>query len=559
MKVTKSAGLAASILAIALVVTGCSSGGGDSNGANSSDGKKTLSPTGDQNIQPASALKDGGTLRVPLQSFPPNWNYPEIDGTLQDTFDVMKTMMLSPYTINAKGEPTLNEDLVSSVDVKDDPLTITYNINEKAHWSDGTPITWKDFEANWTAQSGKDADYQIADPTGYNQMKSVTQGSSAKQAIVTYSTPFSDWKSMFTYLYPASVIGTAKGFNTGYADKIPVTSGPFKLKKLDKTAQTVTVERDSTWWGDKPKLDTVTFRALDGDADVDAYLNNEIDLVSVGTSDRYDRVKNAKNTTLRAAPSANFFHIDMSTSGILKDKQIRLAVQSAVNREAVAGVIYGTLPYKVSLLNNHIFLSTDGGYKDEAGDYAKSDADRAKKLLEDDGWTAGSDGTRTKDGKKLTMSVTIPAGTKVSADIAQVVQSELQEIGIKLSIDTVPVDTFFSDYITPGKYDLTMFSWGGTGYHAAGVSIYTSAKQGQNYGRVSDAAIDKLLESAITDPDESSSNTSYNDADKLIWELGHSIPITQQPRIIASSPKLANYGARPGATDLDWTKIGFEK
>lgn len=556
MKFSTSAGVTAGILAAALVLTGCSGGGTTSS---TSDGKKTLSSTGDQNIQPASALKDGGTLRVPLASYPPNWNFPELDGTLQDTYDVMKTMMLSPYTINAKGQPTLDKDLVSSVDVQDSPLVTTYNINPKAHWSDGTPITWKDFEANWKAENGSDAKYQISDPTGYNQMSSVKKGTSDRQAIVTYSTPFADWKSMFTYLYPASVIGTADGFNTGYADKIPVTSGPFKLKSLDKTAQTVTVVRDDSWWGTKPKLDTVVFRALDGDADVDAYLNNEIDVVSASTSDRYDRVKKAKNSVLRAAPSANFFHIDMSTSGILKDKSLRLAVQSAIDRNAVAGVIYGSLPYKVSLLDNHIFLSTDAGYKDEAGKYGSADVARAKKLLDDDGWKTGSGATRTKGGKPLTMAVTIPAGVTTSAQIAQVVQSQLADVGIKLTINTVPVDTFFSDYITPGKYDLTMFSWGGTGYHAAGVSIYTSAAQGQNYGRVSDSAIDKLLNSAITEPDTSKSDAEYNAADKKIWQLGHSLPITQQPRVIASSPKLANYGARPGATDLDWTKVGFEK
>lgn len=557
MKYQKTSVLAAGIVAVALVLTGCSGGGTTSSTA---DGKQTLSPNGDQNIQPASALKDGGTLRVPLSSFPPNWNFSELDGTLQDTYDVMKTMMLSPYTIDAKGAPVLDTDLVSSVDVKDSPLTITYNINSKAHWSDGTPITWKDFEANWKSLNGSNPKYTISDPTGYNQMKSVTQGTSAKQAIVTYSTPFADWKSMFNYLYPASIVGTPEGFNTAYVDKIPVTSGPFKLKTLDKTGQTVTVERDDTWWGDKPKLDTVVFRALDGDADVDAYLNNEIDVVSASTSDRYDRIKKgAKNTKLRAAPSANFFHIDMSSSGILKDKQLRLAVQSAIDRQSVAGVIYGTLPYKVSLLNNHIFLSTDAGYKNEAGKYGSADADRAKKLLDDDGWKTGSGDVRTKDGKKLTMAVTIPAGVTTSANIAQVVQSQLADVGIKLTINTVPVDTFFSDYITPGKYDLTMFSWGGTGYHAAGVSIYTSAAQGQNYGRVSDSAIDKLLNSAITEPDTSKSDADYNAADKKIWELGHSLPITQQPRVIASSPKLANYGARPGATDLDWTKVGFEK
>jgi hypothetical protein len=51
----------------------------------------------------------------------------------------------------------------------------------------------------------------------------------------------------------------------------------------------------------------------------------------------------------------------------------------------------------------------------------------------------------------------------------------------------------------------------------------------------------------------------YNQADEAIWEIGHSMPIIQQPLISAQSPKLANYGARAGATDLDWTIVGFTK
>ncbi len=143
----------------------------------------------------------------------------------------------------------------------EDPLTITYTVNPKAMWNDGTPITWKDFEALWKANNGTDPSYQIGDSTGWKDIESVTQGSDERQAIVKYSTPFSDWKSLFSPLYPASVIGTPDGFNNGYKDKVPVSAGPYKVSKLDETAGTVTLVPDEKWWGDKPKLDQVIFRS----------------------------------------------------------------------------------------------------------------------------------------------------------------------------------------------------------------------------------------------------------------------------------------------------------
>lgn len=547
-------GILAGMVGLGLVLSGCSAGG---DGGDSEVEKQQLDPAGDINATPASDVDQGGTLRVPLQSFPPNWNYSFLDGTLADTDLVMQAMVQKPFTIGLDGAPTLNENLLVSAEAtSEDPLVVEYEINPDAKWSDGTPITWNDFEASYRALNGSDPAYSISDPTGYNSMESVTQGATEKDAVVTYATPFADWKSMFAPLYPASQIGTAEGFNTAYADAIPVTAGPFKLEELDTSARTISIVPDENWWGDAPKLDRIVFIALDAEADIDAYLNDEIDLVAAGTSERYGRVVDAEDTSLRAAPSASYTHVDFSTSGIFADKELRLAVQKAVDRASLAAVIAGDLPYEIPLLGNHIYLGTDSTYEDNAGDAGSYDPDAARTILEDAGWT-GDGEVRSKDGEDLEFSITIPAGATSSSQMAQVIQSQLAEVGMKLDINEVASDAFFEDNVTPGAYDMTIFLWGGTGYPAAGASIYHSGDQGQNYGKVSTPEIDALLDEVVTEADPEAAAEMWNEIDTLVWEEGHSMPIIQSPRIIAIDPSVANYGARPGAADIDWSLVGF--
>ena len=70
--------------------------------------------------------------------------------------------------------------------------------------------------------------------------------------IATFDKPFADWMALWSPLYPAKYQDTAAHFNSGYLSKIPVTAGPFKIEKIDKTAKTVSMVPDPNWWGAKP-------------------------------------------------------------------------------------------------------------------------------------------------------------------------------------------------------------------------------------------------------------------------------------------------------------------
>jgi peptide/nickel transport system substrate-binding protein len=449
------------------------------------------------------------------------------------------------------------------VDDSSGQQVVTYEINPKAKWSNGTAISYKDFVAQWTALNGKNSKYKISSSTGYELISTVAKGKNDQEVVVTFSSPFGDWKSLFSPLYPASVTGTPEGFNSGYLGKIPVTAGPFKFQSIDKTAKTLTVVRDTSWWGDKSLLDKIIYRALDSDATAGAFANGEVDFFNVGPdSAAYKQASAVKGADIRKAAGPNFRHVTMNgTSGALKDVNVRLAVAQALNRQAIADSDLQGLDWTAKPLNNHFYVTNQKGYKDNAGEYGTYNPDKAKASLDAAGWKMSGD-YRTKSGKTLELSLVIPAAVSTSANEAKLMQPMLKAVGIKLNIKSVPLQEFFDKYVTPGNFDLTVFSWLGTPFPtSSSKSIYAMPKGSniqQNYTGVGSTELDAAMDKAAADTDPATATTDTNAADVLIWKQASLLPLYQRPDIYAVKKTLANIGAY-GFADLRYQDIGFTK
>ena len=161
----------------------------------------------------------------------------------------------------------------------------------------------------------------------------------------------------------------------------------------------------------------------------------------------------------------------------------------------------------------------------------------------------------------------IPAGVAISRQEGELVQGMLKKVGIKVALETVPSDGFFDDYVIPGNYDITPFSWIGTPFPvSSAISIYEKpAKDAkgelqvqQNFARVGTAAIDALMAKAAASLNQQQAFDYINQADKLIWQEGHSLTLYQRPQITAVKATLANVGSY-GFQSIPYTDIGFQK
>src|SRR5659263_681644 len=225
--------------------------------------------------------------------------------------------------------------------VSDDPLTVTYTVNDDVVWSDGTPVTAADLLLTWGAQSGKynNVEEQYDEEGNVTNQEEVDAGvyfnnTSASVALIqefpeisadgksitfVYTKPFGDWEINLAIGVPAHVVAmhalemddaeaatqalvdafknndfaklapVAKFWNTGFqfGDALPedtslfLSSGPYLMVDYVKD-QYVTLEKNPSYTGDRvPSIDQVTFRYNeDPMAQIQALANGEVNLIS---------------------------------------------------------------------------------------------------------------------------------------------------------------------------------------------------------------------------------------------------------------------------------------
>ncbi len=560
MNAYRPAAVLLTLLCTALIVGAC--GGPGSSGEDADLKPFDINPT------PREQLREGGTLRWAVDQFSTQWNAHHLNGPEASTAAVLGGLMPGTFRSDERGNLSIDPNYVMSAEVtaSSPKQVVAYRLNPKARWSDGKPITWKDYEAQWKALRSPDQGFDIASSTGYERIEKVERGRDEHEVVVTFAKPYGEWQALFNSLYPAETNSDPKKFNEGWLNEIPVTAGPFKLGEINRTAKTVTIERDPKWWGPPAKLDAIVFRALGPEAGINAFASGEVDIVDVGPQPgNFRRVQGVQGGAVREAAGPDFRHFTFNgRSEMLSDVKVRRAVAMAINRDAIARADLTGLNWPARTMNNHFFVNTQTGYQDNAGEVGQFDPQKANELLDEAGWTRSGAG-RSKDGKQLELRFVIPSGVQTSKQEGELAQAMLRDVGVKLDIRTVPTNDFFDRYIAPGNFDIAPFSWLGTPFPISSAqSIYEEPVKGpegklavkQNFARVGSPEIDQLMAGAQEDLEPASAREMLNQADELIWQEVHSLVLYQRPQITAVKANLANMGSFGFKTAI-YQDIGF--
>jgi peptide/nickel transport system substrate-binding protein len=549
--------LSVAALVLALTIAGCSSG---DQKPPSAGGEAEVGTTSDINPQDPATLRQGGNLRLALTALPANYNTLHIDSEATGAA-MLRATLPRAFRIAPDGSTTVNTDYFTSVELTGtDPQVVTYTINPKAVWSDGTPITWEDIASQINATSGKDKAFQFASPNGSERVKSVTRGVDDRQAVMTFAEPFSDWRAMFAgnaMLLPKSMTATPEAFNKAQLNGPGPSAGPFIVSSIDKTAQRITLTRNPKWWGTPPLLDSITYLILDDAARVPALQNNAIDATAIASLDELTIARRTPGISIRRAPALSWYHFTFNGApgSILADKALRQAISKGIDRQAIANVSQRGLVDNPVPLNNHIYVAGQEGYQDNSAVVA-FDPEKAKQELDALGWRMNGQ-FREKDGRQLVIR-DVFFDSLSTRQIAQIAQNSLAQIGVKLDLVTAPGGTLFTDYITVGNFDIGQFSWVADAFALSSLTQIFATGGESNFGKIGSPEIDAQIEKTLDELDPAKARTLANELDKMVWAEGFSLPLFQSAGNAAVRSTLANFGPA-GLGDLDYTKIGFMK
>ena len=554
------AAIVAVVSAAALVLAGCSQSSQQEASSDSAGGVE-IKLSGDYNPLERDQIKDGGELTLPIGEVTEQSNASHGNAVV-DTNTLWYWYNPQLMLADGDGTPHPNPAYLTNVSAEevDGKTVVTYDLNPDAVFNDGTAFDWHVFENTWKMSNGENPDVSINATDGYDLIESVTAGESDKQVVVTFKQPYPWWQALFSVpLHPA--VADAQTFNEGYL-KNPHPewgSGPYKVDQFDYNSGTVSFVPNEKWWGEKPKLDKVTYRQMESQATINAYQAGEVDAVEITNKDHLAVAKTVKDTTLRGTlrPSNYLVTLNAKTP-TLEDVKVREAVFTGINRETLAQVRFNGMDYTENLPGSFALFQNQKGYQDNFGGLVTYDQDKAKQLLDEAGWTEGSDGIREKDGKKLTLRYVTFGDSQLVKSTAAAMQKMLKDIGVDLQVAERP-SSDFSKVIAEREFDV--LTSGFTSYDPYGVAyfkqVYATDSELNKSGTGTPEMDEKIAELQQL-PTQEEQIKRANELEKEALQQYGIMPYVNGPQLYATKNGLANYGSYAFALvpkeNIGWAK-----
>lgn len=381
-------------------------------------------------------------------------------------------------------------DLADSWNVSGDGKTIIFNLRKNVRWHDGQPFTAEDVQ--FTYQKLVDPKVKTPYSSDFELVKKFEIINPYKIKI-TYKEPFSPGLiSWGMGIIPKHIFQTGD-FNTHPSNRKPIGTGSYKFAEW-KTDEKIVLEANPDYFEGPPKISKYIYRIIPDQSVQFLELRNEtIDSMGL-TPDQYNAYKNFfKNYNKFRYPSFGYAYLGYNLlNPLFKEKEIRQAIAHSINKkEIIDGILLGlgvpaTGPYP----------PTSWAYNPVVADYDYN-PEKAKKIFQKFGWIdSDKDGWLDKNGKKFEFTIITNQGNKSRAVAAELIQSHLKKVGIKVNIRILEWSTFIHQYIDKKNFDAVILGWSLSRDPDQYPLWHSSQKKEGQYNFVSyeNKEVDKLLE-----------------------------------------------------------------
>ncbi len=508
--------------------------------------------------------KPGGTLVVAEEQPITGWFVADAASNTYDQTQIMSGLIPRPFSVRPDLSVVLNTDLMESATlVSQNPQVVEYKIKQNAVWSDGTPITAADFRFAWEIQDGKDCratDCPVSATTGYDTISNFTSADNGRTVDVTWSAPFTDWRSLFA-LWPSNVAtryaggdlygpgGLARAYQGFLTEAKPVWSGGPYLMQDYQPGVSTTLVPNPRWYGAvKPSLQKIVYKVIDASEEVGALKTGEVDVVTAAqpSADLVVAVQALPNVSYHLLAGPNWEHIDLNLRNrFLSDRLLRRAIFTAIDRQdivnrTIAPFFPGAVP-----LNNHIYMPGMAGYTDNvtATGQGTGNIAAARRILTNAGYTHVAPGQHLTDphGRRVApLRFSFTQTDPLRRTAATLAQASLAQLGIDVSL--TPIADL--SVLGTGDYDMITFASYASPFLGTNKDLWSTGGT-SNYGHYSNPQVDRDLARAVDEFDQTQQAADFNAADTLLAQDAYVLPLYQRPILLASSNQFVNIRNSP--------------
>jgi microcin C transport system substrate-binding protein len=490
----------------------------------------------------APEAKRGGTFRAFMGSFPLTLRRvgPDSNGGFAGYLRNNQLSLVAWHPVTRRPIPSLASHWAFDPDGK----TVYYRIDEAARWSDGAPVTARDFEFTLEFMRSKyivapfytdNYTTQIIDIKAYGDRIIGVEGAAPKppdDLLYEYSPGVvpehfhkldDDWVSVYNW-------------------KIEPNTGPYQISEVRK-GKYIELKRDPNWWANDRKYyrhrfnpDKIRITVIrDINVAFEHFLRGDLDTFGlVLPTFWHDK---AKGPTFDDGYIARYWfynELPQSASGmflneddpILKDRNVRIGLAYAMNFDRVIRTV---------LRNDYSRMQT---FNEGFGDYDNTsikarefDLDKARRYLEAAGWRErGPDGILVKDGQRLSLRVTY--GAPHHTDRLVVLREEAKKAGIELDLSLQDSAAAFKQ-MQEKKHQIAWMSWASQGlspeYWQFFHSVNAHVPQTNNLMNHDDPAMDKLIDEYRASTKKAERVELAHRLEQMVYDSGCVIPSFEVP------------------------------
>jgi peptide/nickel transport system substrate-binding protein len=493
-------------------------------------------PVGD--VEEGATPVDGGELVLTISELP-------------DTLDPHKTgAAVTSTVLRNVGDPLIRKNfdgefvpgLATEWEISEDGLTWTFKLRQDVKFHDGTPLNAEAVKASFD---------RIINPETGAVSAGTAVGSMSETSVIDEFTfqfvteePYAPLLNNLAspLLSPVSVAAADEmGEEFGRA---PVMTGPWMVDEW-RTGDRIVLKRNPDYnWGPEDMhegpahIETLTFISIIEEASrVAAFEAGEthqltlpaIDIQRMIDSDQYWIIN-----YLRLGMVFIEFNVKKAP---FDDVNVRRALNHAINKVDVMGAAveeFGQPAY--GFLSPALF-----GYWEGVEEYSPAyDVEQAKTMLAEAGWEdTDGDGILEKDGTKFEFTL-LNLPTDAWGRAAQVVQSQLQEVGVSMEIQQMEFATLLEE-AEAGNHQAEMMGYTTSDPDIAFTWFHSSnAGSGLNMSHINDPELDAMIEDARTTMDLEARAEKYAEMQRYIVDLSLWVPLWVDQYYIAFNKALRN-------------------
>jgi len=207
---------------------------------------------------------------------------------------------------------------------------------------------------------------------------------------------------------------------------------------------------------------TILLKAIAGEIDMQARglggMQNSVLLLAGVAQGNYKLIPKASTASVGLLLAPNLNHQNPVMKQILSDKRFRIAVSHAMHRQEINKIVYrgqGTIRQAAPLKESAFYSPT---YEKA---HLEHDPAKAKALLDEMGLKIGPGGKRMRpDGKPLRISLDVSIGVQGWVDMAEIIASNLQDLGIDTEVKNETRE-LFRQRVQTAAHDIAL--WPGDG------------------------------------------------------------------------------------------------